>query len=96
MTSTLKPLTCRRAIDSAEKTHERDNIYAAYAKGILADALYAEGKYEEAAGVYAEGLKAYERHYHGKHSPDEIEIAGRACWKDGDSAQCLSKGRHSC
>ena len=65
-----------RAIASAEKTHERDNIYAAYAKGILADALFAEGKFEEAAAAYAEGLKAYERHYHGKTSPDEIEVAG--------------------
>lgn len=43
-----------RAIASAEKTRERDNIYAAYAKGILADALFAEGKFEEAAAAYAE------------------------------------------
>ena len=71
----------RRALEAAERTNERDNVYAAYAKGILADALLAEKRFKEAAELYSEGLKAYERHYKGSTSPAAVERAGHSSHK---------------
>ena len=67
-----------RAIEAADKSSEQDNIYSAYAKGILADALYVERDYKGAADLYSEALKTYERHYKGVFvtSPDAVEEAG--------------------
>lgn len=76
----------RRAIEAAERTKEPDNVYAAYAKGLLADALLAEKRFKEAAELYSEGLKAYERHYKGGTTPAAVEKAGSA----------LSDCKHGC
>jgi tetratricopeptide (TPR) repeat protein len=70
------PRHCDRAMASAAKSREHDNVYGAYAEGILADSLLAEGRFAEAAERYRDALRTYERHYRGKHSPDAIEIAG--------------------
>ena len=67
----------RRAIEAAERTKEPDNVYVAYAKGILADALLAEKRFKEAAELYSEGLKAYEGHYKGSTTPAAVERAGK-------------------
>jgi tetratricopeptide (TPR) repeat protein len=67
-----------RAIAAAAETKEVDNIYAAFAKGILASAYYAEERYEEAANEYREALKAYEQHYSGETTPDIVEQAGNS------------------
>lgn len=66
----------RNAIASAEKSREANNIYTAYAQGLLADALLDEGRHAEAAVTYSEALRAYERHYRSTTSPDAVELAG--------------------
>ena len=65
-----------RALAAAEKSGEMDNIYAAYAKGLIGDALFKEEHYKEAALAYKDGLQAYEMHYDGETSPIAIEIVG--------------------
>ena len=47
----------------ADHSKQVNNIYSAYATGILADALYAEGKYKNAADSYKQAFEAYKRHY---------------------------------
>lgn len=66
----------KRAIETAERTKEPDNVYAAYAKGLLADALLAEQRFKEAAELYGQGLRTYERHYRGDTTPAAMERAG--------------------
>lgn len=53
-----------------------DNIYAAFAEGILAEALYREGHYREAADQYRDALRTYENHYQVPRGPEEVELAG--------------------
>jgi len=48
-------------MEIAKHTGEENNIYAAYAEGILADCLYHKGSYKEAAEHYHAALKTYER-----------------------------------
>ena len=48
----------------------------AYAQGILADALYGEGSYQEAAEAYRGALQTYERHYRSKTGPEAVEMVG--------------------
>ena len=49
-------------MEAARHRNEANNIYGAYAEGILGDALFKMGMYEEAAMRYKSALKAYERH----------------------------------
>jgi tetratricopeptide (TPR) repeat protein len=51
-----------KAMEIARHTGEENSIYAAYAEGILADALYHMGSFKEAADHYHSALKSYERH----------------------------------
>jgi tetratricopeptide (TPR) repeat protein len=60
----------------ADHTREPDNIYSAYAEGILADALYGQGKFKEAAEHFKAALKTYERHYRSNSGPEAVELVG--------------------
>ena len=51
-----------------------DNIYAAYAEGIMAEALYQEGNYRESADKYRDALRTYERHYQVARGPEDVEL----------------------
>lgn len=53
----------RDAMLLAGHSHQSNNIYSAYATGILGDALYAEGKFKESSEAYKESFEAYKRHY---------------------------------
>ena len=57
------------AIAIGSHTHQINNVYAAYAEGILADALFKEGNFEEAALKYRDALKAYEHHFQSTTGP---------------------------
>jgi hypothetical protein len=58
----------------ADHSKQVNNIYSAYATGILADALYAEGKYKNAAESYKEAFEAYKRHYRSDTGKSDIII----------------------
>lgn len=64
------------AIKTAEHTSEQNNIYAANADGICADALYAIGEYEECAKHYKKALKSYEINYHSSRGPEALKTVG--------------------
>jgi tetratricopeptide (TPR) repeat protein len=57
---------------TAEHTKQPDNIYEAYAEGILGDVLFAEHHYKEAAQHYEKALKTYERHAITENGPDSV------------------------
>lgn len=59
-----------------EHTGQIDNIYAAYAEGILAEALYREGNYRESADKYRDALRIYERHYQVARGPEDVALTG--------------------
>jgi tetratricopeptide (TPR) repeat protein len=66
----------KEAIDMADHTHESDNIYSAYAEGIMADALYGQGNFKESAEHFKSALKSYERHYRSNSGPEAVELVG--------------------
>ena len=66
----------KKAIATADHTKEINNIYAAYAEGIWADALYSKGEYRSSADHYNGALKSYERHYRSNSSPEAVELVG--------------------
>lgn len=66
----------KEAMEISKHTGEDNNIYAAYAEGILADSLYHMGSYKEAAEHYHSALKTYERHSKSSHGPEAIELVG--------------------
>eukprot|EP01035_Chromulina_nebulosa_P019424 gene19424-25302_t len=65
-----------KARQIAKHTGEENNIYAAYAEGIQADALYHIGYYKEAADHYSHALKIYERHSRSSRGPEAVELVG--------------------
>lgn len=60
----------------ANHTHEKNNIYFAYAEGILGESLYHMGAYQEAADHFRSALKAYEHHKESSNGPETIEFCG--------------------
>jgi tetratricopeptide (TPR) repeat protein len=68
--------SAREAIAAAERTGETDNVYSAFARGILGDVHLEELRYKEAAEEYSAALKAYERHYESIGSPSNVELMG--------------------
>jgi TolA-binding protein len=52
----------REAITAANRRVEPNNVYSAYAEGILADALLEMGDFKKAAYHYRSALKTYEHH----------------------------------
>ncbi len=66
----------KEAIEIGDHTGKANNIYAAYAQGILADALYAEGDYPGAAYQYRGALRAYEHHFVASNGPEAVELLG--------------------
>ena len=57
-------------------SHEPNNIYAAYAQGILGDACYHENDFKKAAELYRDALKTYERHFQTVGGPENLELVG--------------------
>ena len=51
------------AIETARKTKQCNNIYEAYAEGILGEILYRENRFNESALHSSRALKVYEHHY---------------------------------
>lgn len=66
----------KEAVDLAKHVHEPNNIYAAYAEGIWAEALRSMGSFKESSQRYREALKMYERHYRSSTSPEAVELVG--------------------
>eukprot|EP01038_Epipyxis_sp_PR26KG_P012872 gene12872-17250_t len=66
------------AILIAQHTGETESIYEAYAQGILADALFRMGSYQQAAEKYREALKTYEHNFISPKGPEMIELLGAA------------------
>ena len=62
------------AIETIKAEGVTDNIYQAYAEGILGDVLFAEGDFEDAAEHYHMALKTYEHHMQSKTSPESVMI----------------------
>lgn len=59
---------------TAAHTKQQDNIYQAYAEGILGDILYAEEHYKDAADHYGKALKTYESHVKSATGPESIVL----------------------
>ena len=59
---------------TAGHTKQQDNIYQAYAEGILGDILYAEEQYKDAADHYGKALKTYENHLKSATGPESIVL----------------------
>eukprot|EP01038_Epipyxis_sp_PR26KG_P005305 gene5305-7369_t len=66
----------KEAVSIAQHTGESENIYEAYANGILADALYRIGSYQVAAEKYRQALSAYEHRFASEKGPEMIELLG--------------------
>eukprot|EP00601_Ochromonadales_sp_CCMP2298_P015939 CAMPEP_0173237024 /NCGR_PEP_ID=MMETSP1142-20121109/11799_1 /TAXON_ID=483371 /ORGANISM="non described non described, Strain CCMP2298" /LENGTH=343 /DNA_ID=CAMNT_0014167625 /DNA_START=38 /DNA_END=1069 /DNA_ORIENTATION=- len=66
----------QEAIDIAHHTEQSDNIYAAYAEGILAEISYKQGNFKDAADRFRHALGAYEDHYRSKTGPQSIKALG--------------------
>lgn len=64
------------AIELADHSRQVNNIYSAYATGILAEALYAEGKFQASADNYRRAFEAYKRHYRSETGPESVELLG--------------------
>mmetsp|Transcript_19674 Transcript_19674/g.19769 ORF Transcript_19674/g.19769 Transcript_19674/m.19769 type:complete len:358 (+) Transcript_19674:71-1144(+) len=74
----------KKAMELGEHTGEPDNVYTAYAEGILGDILYKSGSVEEAADHYRSALRIYERHYRSSSGPEAIQMLGASqmiSWK---------------
>ena len=61
------------AMSTADARKEDDNIFSAYADGVLANVLHLQGEYEEAAKHYRTALNKYERHYASSSGPQAVE-----------------------
>lgn len=66
----------KKAIEIASQAKEPNNIYAAYAEGILGEIFFSEGHYKEAALKFKSALKSYESHYKSSNGPEEVEMIG--------------------
>lgn len=66
------------AESGGNKTPSFRNVFQAFANGILADALYHEGKYQEAADQYRVSLHQYEGAWQATNSrsPETVEMVG--------------------
>jgi tetratricopeptide (TPR) repeat protein len=62
------------AMETAKHRKEDDNVYAAYAEGVLANVLAQQGDFEEAARHYKSALNLYERHYSSSSGP-QVRVA---------------------
>ncbi|KAJ1434761.1 hypothetical protein B484DRAFT_393803 [Ochromonadaceae sp. CCMP2298] len=71
-------LFAKEAIDIAHHTEQSDNIYAAYAEGILAEISYEQGNFKSAADRFRHALSAYENHYRSKTGPQNVKSLGAA------------------
>lgn len=72
-----------QAIEIALESKEPNNIYVAYAEGLLGEIFFAKGKYKEAALTFKSALRAYESHYRGSNDPKEVQAVGASqlvCW----------------
>jgi tetratricopeptide (TPR) repeat protein len=74
----LHPHPPTQAIDIAHHTEQSDNIYAAYAEGILAEINYKQGNFKDAADRFRHALASYEDHYKSKSGPQNIKSLGAA------------------
>jgi len=61
------------ALKTAEHSKEDDNIYAAYAEGVLADILLRQGLYLDAAHLFKGALRRYESHFMTTTGPQAVE-----------------------
>lgn len=68
----------RDAMLIGEHTGESDNVYFAYAEGILGDILLKKGSFQEAAEHYHSALKVYERHYRSSTGPEAVQMLAAA------------------
>eukprot|EP01036_Dinobryon_divergens_P001633 gene1633-2137_t len=68
----------RDAMAIGQQTGDADNIYTAYAEGILGDVLYKMGNVAEAADHYRSALHKYERHYRSSSGPEAVQLFGAA------------------
>lgn len=55
---------------------QANNVFSAYAEGLIGDALFAEGDYKEAATRYCDALKTYENHFYSAKGPESVELMG--------------------
>lgn len=62
------------AMEAASHTLQPNNIYAAYAEGILGEVLFSKGNYKEAAEHFHHALNTYERHMRSSTSPESIML----------------------
>ena len=64
------------AISVARHSNEENNVYYAYAEGLLAQAYEEKKEFELAAEHYKKALVIYEKHYSGQNDPIELESVG--------------------
>ena len=64
----------QNAIEAAAHTKQQDNIYEAYAEGILGEVLYAQSNYKESAEHFHKALKAYEHHTRSSTGPESLML----------------------
>lgn len=64
--------------NGGDKTGSFKNVFSAFANGILADALYHEGKYQESADAYRISLHQYEGAWQATNqkTPETVEMVG--------------------
>lgn len=62
------------AIETAGHTKQYDNIYEAYAEGILGEVMYAQGNFKESADHLRKGLKKYEHHTRTSTGPESVML----------------------
>ena len=64
------------AIEAASHTTQLDgqNVYQAYAEGILAEVLYKKGNYKEAADSFHHALLIYEKHTRSSTGPESVML----------------------
>ena len=67
-------LLAEMAIETIKAEGVTDNIYQAYAEGILGEVLFAEGDFQDAAEHYHMALKTYEHHMQSETSPESVMI----------------------
>lgn len=63
-------------MEIASHTNESNNIYRAFAEGILGDAFLGEGNYQTAANHFRKALKVYENRYMSSSGPQALEMMG--------------------
>ena len=79
----MRDITYPQAIEIALQSKEPNNIYVAYAEGLLGEIFFSKGKFQEAALTFKRALQAYEKHYGGSNDPREVQAAGASqlvCW----------------